>query len=74
MEEFKKIVVDASTGVYFEKPLTVGEIAQLDRDRKESEEFINSITAREEKINKIKNKLLMGEKLTEEEFKTLFGE
>ncbi len=69
-----KIIIDASTGASFEQPLTVGEIAQIDRDLKESQDFINSINNRKQQIDSIKQKIISGEKLTEQEVTTLFGE
>lgn len=74
MENLKKIIVDSSSGSSYEIPLTTAEIAQLDRDRKEAEEFFNKVQSSKKNIDEIKNKLLSGNSITSEEFKILFGE
>lgn len=74
MEQLKKIITDATTGVSYERPLTVSEIAQLDRDKKEAEVLFSSISETKKKIENIKIKLLNKEFLTEEEVSLLFGE
>ena len=68
------LIVDSSTGTYYERPLTVGEIAQMDRDLKESESFINSVIIKKQHVMDIKQKLLLGEKLTKEEIDIMFGD
>jgi hypothetical protein len=68
------LIVDSSTGISYERPLTVGEIAQMDRDLKESESFINNMIIKKQRIADIKQKLLLGKKLTKEEIDTMFGE
>jgi len=68
------LIVDSSTGMSYERPLTISEIAQMDRDLKESQEFINKINNKKNKIEEIKQKLNEGNKLTKEEIDLLFGE
>ena len=68
------LIVDSSTGISYERPLTVGEIAQMDRDLKESESFINNMIIKKQRTADIKQKLLLGKKLTKEEIDTMFGE
>ncbi len=68
------LIVDSSTGVSYERPLTVGEIAQMDRDLKESESFINNMIIKKQRTADIKQKLLLGKKLTKEEIDIVFGE
>jgi hypothetical protein len=68
------LIVDSSTGISYERPLTVGEIAQMDRDLKEYESFINNMIIKKQRTADIKQKLLLGKKLTKEEIDTMFGE
>jgi hypothetical protein len=74
-ETLTKLVVDCSTGISTEVPLSEEELAQREVDRIAYEESEAARVAEEERINTLKTsakaKLVAGEPLTEEEASVL---